>query len=142
MDSLPSDLFCPLRLMYAWPEPYVNTLYDCICVGLARTIYIQCMYGIFGREITKCTVIYGVCIQFWPTLYIWCYKCRVYTVYTYECTVLVNHTHRNLETALCMLLLFTWFSFHIQGLQPSNASMYAGTHAPVATSNSYRVAVW
>jgi hypothetical protein len=26
------------------------------------------MYGIFGREITKYTVIYGVYIQFWPTL--------------------------------------------------------------------------
>ena len=24
--------------------------------------------GIFGREITKYTVIYGVCVQFWPTL--------------------------------------------------------------------------
>ena len=39
-------------------------------VGLARTIYIQCIYGIFGREITRYTVIYGVCIRFWPTLYI------------------------------------------------------------------------
>jgi tRNA splicing endonuclease len=26
-------------------------------VGLARTIYIRCIYGIFGREITKYTVI-------------------------------------------------------------------------------------
>jgi hypothetical protein len=38
------------------------------CVGLARTIHIQCTYGICGREITKYTVIYGVYIQFWPTL--------------------------------------------------------------------------
>jgi hypothetical protein len=37
-------------------------------VGLARTIYIRCVYGIFGREITKYTVIYGVYIRFWPTL--------------------------------------------------------------------------
>jgi hypothetical protein len=29
---------------------------------------IQCIYGIFGREITKNTVIYGACIRFWPTL--------------------------------------------------------------------------
>jgi hypothetical protein len=28
-------------------------------VGLARIIYIQCMYSIFGRGITKYTVIYG-----------------------------------------------------------------------------------
>jgi hypothetical protein len=39
-------------------------------VGLARTIYIRCIYGTFGREITKCTVIYGVYIRFWPTLVI------------------------------------------------------------------------
>jgi hypothetical protein len=31
-------------------------------------IYIRCIYGIFGREITKYTVIYGVYIRFWPTL--------------------------------------------------------------------------
>jgi len=30
----------------------------------------RCIYGIFGREITEYTVIYGVCIRFWPTLII------------------------------------------------------------------------
>ena len=39
-------------------------------IGLARTIYIRCICGIFGREITKYTVIYGAYIQFWPTLLI------------------------------------------------------------------------
>jgi len=38
------------------------------CVGLVRTIYIQCIHGILGREITKYTVIYGAYIRFWPTL--------------------------------------------------------------------------
>jgi len=40
------------------------------CIGLARTIYIykRIIYSIFGREIIKYTVIYGVYIQFWPTL--------------------------------------------------------------------------
>jgi hypothetical protein len=37
-------------------------------VGLARTIYIRCVYGNFGREITKYTVIYDAYIRFWPTL--------------------------------------------------------------------------
>jgi hypothetical protein len=39
-------------------------------VGLARTtyIFIRCVYGISGREITKYTVIYGTYIRFWPTL--------------------------------------------------------------------------
>ena len=36
-------------------------------VGLARTIYLRCAYNIFGRYSTKCTVIYGVYIRFWPT---------------------------------------------------------------------------
>jgi hypothetical protein len=38
-------------------------------IGLARTIYIRCIYGIFGREITKDTVIYGAYILLWPTLH-------------------------------------------------------------------------
>jgi len=42
-----------------------------VCVGLARTIYKRCIYGIFGREIIKYTVIYGACIRFWPTLRMW-----------------------------------------------------------------------
>ena len=40
-------------------------------VGLERTTYIRCIYVIFGRQITKYTVIYGVFIRFWPTLHIW-----------------------------------------------------------------------
>jgi len=31
---------------------------------LARTIYIRFIYGIFGREITKYTAIYGIYIRF------------------------------------------------------------------------------
>jgi len=42
-------------------------------LGLARTMWgwtinIRCIYGVFGREITRHTVIYGVYIRFWPTL--------------------------------------------------------------------------
>jgi len=39
-------------------------------LGLARTIYIRCTYGIFGLEITKYTVYIYVYIRFWPTLII------------------------------------------------------------------------
>ena len=47
-----------------------RTLHSCMrCgyVGLARIIYIyiRFIYGIFGREITKYTVIYGEYIRFW-----------------------------------------------------------------------------
>jgi len=40
------------------------------CVELARIIYIRCVYGNFCREIAKCTVIYGVYIQLFPTLHV------------------------------------------------------------------------
>jgi len=48
-------------------QPLCNplTYVICVCIGLARTIFI---YGVFGSEITKYTVIYGVYIRFCPTL--------------------------------------------------------------------------
>ena len=33
-----------------------------VYVGLVRTIYVLCIYGIYGREVIKYTVIYGVYI--------------------------------------------------------------------------------
>ena len=46
-------------------------MYVCKCAGLARIIYmyIQCTYGVTGREITEYMVIYGADIRFWPTLH-------------------------------------------------------------------------
>ena len=53
-------------------QPYTHMQctqgYDITKLGLARTIYIRYIYGIFGREIIQYTVIYGVYIRFWPTL--------------------------------------------------------------------------
>ena len=40
----------------------------CIYTVLANPIYIRCIYGIFGREITKYTVICSVYTRFGPTL--------------------------------------------------------------------------
>jgi hypothetical protein len=59
--------------MYAAMQRYPPPLYMlmCSCVGLARTIYMRCIYGAFGREITKYTVIYIVYTRFWPTLLTW-----------------------------------------------------------------------
>ena len=48
-----------------------------IYLGLARTLYIRCIHGIFGREITKYMVVYGVYIRFWPTLHIFIFILRV-----------------------------------------------------------------
>ena len=50
-------------------SPSCNMPLHYTCVGLARTMYIRCIYGIFGRELIKYTVIYGVYIRFWPTLH-------------------------------------------------------------------------
>jgi len=57
-----------------WAEHFVpmckRSFVSCRWIGFARIIYIRCVYGIVGREITKYTVIYGAYIRFWPTLQI------------------------------------------------------------------------
>ena len=78
-----------------------------VSLGLTRTIYIRSIYGIFGREFIKYTVIYGVYIRFWPTLRFsymrtwhdtW-FEDRDGLAYTYahikvqERTYLSTHTH-------------------------------------------------
>jgi len=40
--------------MWGWPEPYIYR-------------YIRCTYGVFSKEITMHTVIYGADVQFGPT---------------------------------------------------------------------------
>ena len=44
-----------------WAGAFLSYLF---IIGLARTMYVRCMYGNFGREITNYTVIYGACIGF------------------------------------------------------------------------------
>jgi hypothetical protein len=69
---------CRRRWQQAWPVlgggDYVLSISlfapPYTYVGLARTIYTRCMYCIFGREITKYTVIYGANLRFWPALHI------------------------------------------------------------------------
>jgi hypothetical protein len=51
-----------LKLHFSSAEPVATS------VGLARTRITWCTHGISDREIGKYTVIYGVCVQFWPTL--------------------------------------------------------------------------
>jgi hypothetical protein len=41
-------------------------------VGQDHIYTVYTRYGIFGREVTKYTAIYGVFKQFWPTLIIEC----------------------------------------------------------------------
>ena len=48
---------------------HFELLAQCSCVGLARTIYIRCIYGIVCRDCIECRAIYSVYIRFWPTLF-------------------------------------------------------------------------
>ena len=79
---LPVQVLLPVQILLTaqilLPVPLEQTQTDtsvqpncigCLLVKLARTIYIRCIYGIFCREFTKYTVIYGVYIRFWPTLF-------------------------------------------------------------------------
>ena len=62
-------------------------------------IYIRCVYGIIGREITKHTVMYGVYIRFWPTLHLQVTKIQ-WHVHTLEHACV--HTHAcNARRRLC-----------------------------------------
>jgi hypothetical protein len=57
--SNPKKRTCLFDHTQGWPEPYMQ--------GWPET-YIYGIYGIFGREFTNYTVIYGLYIRFWPTL--------------------------------------------------------------------------
>ena len=49
----------------------------------------MCIYRLFGREITKYTVIYGVCIRFWPALHNSHLTSPSQSRATYNCTYLL-----------------------------------------------------
>lgn len=46
----------------------LNTISDGTCLGVTRTINIEFIYRVFGREITRYTVIFVVYIRFWPRM--------------------------------------------------------------------------
>jgi len=54
-----------------WPEPSIHR-------------YIHCRYGIFSREITIHTVVYGAYMGFWPTLHVLCMMCVWYNTTPYR----------------------------------------------------------
>jgi hypothetical protein len=59
---------CVIGCVYVCVRVWMCVCVYVICIGLARTIYIRCVYGMFGRENTQYMVIYGVYIRSWPTL--------------------------------------------------------------------------
>ena len=60
----PFFFLCKQVATSALPEKALVDMVNVTLVGLARTISIRCTYGIFGREITKCAVKYGVYTRF------------------------------------------------------------------------------
>ena len=53
-------------LVISLPQvPYIHRIY----MVLANPIYIRCLYGVLGKEITKYTVTFGVHVRLWPTLH-------------------------------------------------------------------------
>ena len=69
-------------------------------------IYIRCIYSIFCRKTTKYTVIYGIYIQFWPTLV---------TTHAWTITVLISSNHLSGTVLWCLhhRLLISHLSFVI-----------------------------
>ena len=90
--------FCTARYIVLQP---VMSQYA-VFLGLARTIYIRCIYGIFGREIIKYTVIYGVYIRLWPTLMlcqyaVFSFSDRIYGTVRLRYGTVQNRTIRSKE---------------------------------------------
>ena len=67
-------------------------------LGLARTIYIRSIYGIFGREITNNTVIYGAYIRSWPALEIIYVRHGPLNLPAHMNSHKLSHTHTHTHT--------------------------------------------
>jgi hypothetical protein len=64
-----------------------------------RVVYIRCICGIVGKKITNYTVLYGVCIRFWPTLY-------PLSTFPYLVKALVR-THKYMHRHQIFLIVYT-----------------------------------
>ena len=62
-------------------------------------VYIRCICGIVGKKITNYTVLYGVCIRFWPTLY-------PLSTFPYLVKALVR-THKYMHRHQIFLIVYT-----------------------------------
>ena len=88
--------FWPTLIMHAsFSLINVGSSFHCLCVGMARTMYIRCIYGIFGREFITYTVIYGVYIYVTYTSY---------TANIYIC-IHITQAHNFGQT-------YSWYSHH------------------------------
>jgi len=74
---------CSLDLQVSWSVCF-HIAHSVLHVGLTRTINTR-MHGIFGREITKYTTIYGVYIRSWPTLVVCHVVYEILFINSYSC---------------------------------------------------------
>ena len=119
--------FCAVLSVYSSLHAYTDahtmlpTCYSCVHAHasthmsrVVRTLNIRCIFSVFGMEFTKCTVIYGAYIWFWPTLHISTHlrlsmqACTQHAhTYTYTNTTsqvqshTCTHTHILAHTQLC-----------------------------------------
>ena len=90
-----------------------------VFIGLARTIYIRCIYGIFWMEITKYTIIYGAYIRFWSTLCIHhtvtrhCLSCLLFFL---GCSV-VTEVHKHCAVVVVVLITQSWGTTYCASLR-------------------------
>jgi len=84
--------------------------------------YIWCIYGIFGREITIHTVIYGVYIRFWPTLHMGQHVTRT-CVRTRHKQCMHTHTHTCMSKNL-NAYIHTYICTHTHTYTHTHTTMY------------------
>jgi len=101
-----------------------------INVGLAKTMYLRCTYGVFVLEITKYTVYTYVYIRFWPTLNI----CKRVTLIR---LVSVRALETKLHTSKISNLIHmqTQIHTHTHSCSLTHAHMHTCTYTP---SNTHR----
>jgi hypothetical protein len=110
LDHCVSQLLCRLLVCSCVPMCAVGRYHAWrTYVGLARTIHIRCVYGIFGREVTIYTVIYGVYIRFWPTLNICYLPSLPLNLQCLPPTACIA----SLARAFCLLILWHLMSRHL-----------------------------
>jgi len=59
-----------LKIIWSFTTKMLQLLICRVGQNHIEVVYTTSIHGIFGREITKYTVIYGAFIRFWPTLLI------------------------------------------------------------------------
>jgi len=117
-------------------------------VGLARTTYVRCIYGDFGREVTKYTVIYGVYIRFWLTKK-WDLDAKFLAercVHEVLAQLFIVHNHTVLRYAYFSDIVQTW-AVQISGLRrsllPCSGLSFRGCHIlRHAAGMSWTLSLW